>query len=247
MKKSSSTHLQPLTQKEKLVLEFIESELAEKGIAPSYTEIKEYFGFASFNSVQNYLKQLMGKGYIHLPGDNQKRAIHILHSAQSVQSHLQSVQNSHIAPPPNSRSPQKDQLLLGPSREEILSLPLLGKVAAGKPIESFAHDEYVDVPPSMVRNPSKTFALKVAGDSMIDDGIFDGDIILVQKQNNASNGEIIVAIVDNEATVKRFYQKQIEQDKKIELRPANPSMSSMWFHPSQVEVRGVVVGLMRKF
>ncbi|WP_374021183.1 transcriptional repressor LexA [Bdellovibrio bacteriovorus] len=124
-------------------------------------------------------------------------------------------------------------------------------MAAGQPIEAIKHDEFVDVPPSMIRNPSKSFALKVQGDSMIEDGIFDEDIILVQKQDSASNGDIVVATVENEATVKRIYVRARpdsgSSEKLVELRPSNSTMKSMWYSPEEVEIRGIVVGLIRKF
>lgn len=233
--------LPPLTPKEKSVLEFIENHLLESGISPSYQEIKDHFGLASFNSVQNYLKQLLNKGYIANP-QNQKRAIQVLHSASAVQEQLLSKVSTATGSP-------RSQLLQ--ARDEILSLPLLGKVAAGQPIEAIKHDEYIDVPPSMVRVPSKSFALKVQGDSMIDDGIFDEDIILIQKQSSANNGDIVVATVEDEATVKRFYLRAKPEapgsEKWVELRPSNSTMKSMWFDPAQVEIRGIVVGLIRKF
>ncbi len=225
----------PLTEKEKTVLEFIESEIAQNGVSPSYQEIRDHFGFASFNSVQNYLKQLSQKGYIQL-ALNQKRAIQLLHSSMAVQQNL----------PSKSGSPRSSFLRTPGGREEILTLPLLGKVAAGSPIEAFEHDEFVQVPPDMIRNPSKSYALKVSGSSMIEDGIFDGDLILVQKQNSASNGEIIVASIENESTVKRFYL-QNKPEKMIELRPANSTMKSMWYEPDKVDIQGVVVGLIRRF
>jgi repressor LexA len=231
----------PLTIKEKSILEFLEERLSETGVSPSYQEIKDHFGFASFNSVQNYLKQLTSKGYI-FAANNQKRAIQILHSASTVQEGVAklSAVRSH---PKKSPKETPRELLLQTSREEVLSLPLLGHVAAGSPIEAFEHDEFIDVPPSLVRNSDKTFALKVKGASMIEDGIFDGDIILVQKQANASNGEIVVATVDNESTVKRIYAKQ----EQVELRPANSTMKSMWYPPHRIQIQGVVVGLLRKF
>ncbi|MNJ91393.1 LexA repressor [compost metagenome] len=231
---TKKTPLPPLTPKEKSVLEYIEHHLMSSGVSPSYQEIKDHFGLASFNSVQNYLKQLTNKGYIANP-QNQKRAIQVIHSASAVQEQLQSKQVS------TTTGSSRTQLLQ--AREEILSLPLLGKVAAGQPIEALTHDEFIDVPPSMVRNPSKSFALKVQGESMIEDGIHDGDVILIQKQNSANNGDIIVATVDNEATVKRFYLKS----NQVELRPSNSTMKSMWFSPDQVDIRGIVVGLIRKF
>lgn len=224
--------LPPLTEKEKAVLEMIENSLLERGISPSYQEIRDHFGFASFNSVQNYLKQLAQKGYIQNPS-HQKRAIQILNSASSVPDFIR----AQRAQPSNS------------SRPEAVELPLLGKVAAGLPLEAFAHDEYVDVPASLVRNPQKTFALKVSGSSMIEDGIFDGDIILVQRQNTARNGEIVVATVGDESTVKRFYLKNHSNpsERKVELRPANATMESLWYPVDQVHIKGVVVGLIRKF
>lgn len=238
---TKKTPLPPLTPKEKAVLEFIEGHILSSGVSPSYQEIKDHFGLASFNSVQNYLKQLTNKGYIENPL-GQKRAIQVLHSASAVQER-QSKMVSTTAGSPRS------QLLQ--ARDEILSLPLLGKVAAGQPIEALKHDEFIDVPPSMVRNPSKSFALKVQGDSMIEDGIFDEDVILVQKQNSANNGDIVVATVENEATVKRIYMRSQpgspNGEKMIELRPSNSSMKSMWFSPEEVEIRGIVTGLIRKF
>lgn len=243
----------PMTEKEKAVLGFIEQNLAETGVAPSYQEIKDHFGFASFNSVQNYLKQLTQKGYIHIPS-NQKRAIQILHSANSVQEIVQAKSKQTL-----KESPRRSLLHTPSEREEILSLPLLGKVAAGRPLEAFEYNEFVDVPPSLVRNPSKSFALRVSGQSMIEDGIFDGDIIIVQKQATASNGEIVVATVENESTVKRFYMRSSKDkppdevhfgktsEKWVELKPANSTMSSMWYTPNDVEVQGVVVSLLRKF
>jgi repressor LexA len=242
----------PLTDKEKAVLELIEARISQSGVSPSYQEIKDHFGFASFNSVQNYLKQLTNKGYIQI-ANNQKRAIQILNSSQSVQKTVQKIVQSQN--PPSRSEPSRSLLLQTPSgREEVLTLPLLGKVAAGAPIEAFEHDEFVQVPMNLVRNPMKSYALKVSGSSMIDDGIFDGDIILVQKQSSASNGEIVVASIDNESTVKRFFlrnepgrQTDKESGKIVELRPANPALKSMWYPPDVVDIQGVVVALIRKF
>ena len=247
---------EPLTPKEKNVLEFLEAYMARHGFSPSYQEIKDHFGFASFNSVQRYLKQLEKKNYLHSPGGNKKRAIQLLHSSTAVQSSVVEL---------NPSSSHYDSMR-GPSAvpAESLSLPMLGRVAAGQPIEAFEHDEFVDVPASFVRNPSRSYALRVQGHSMIEEGIHDGDIVLVQEQKQATQGEIVVAVVEGEATVKRFYRHKkswrpadlqknweervsVNEEEKIELRPANAQMESMWFHPSEVEIRGVIVGLMRRY
>lgn len=198
----------PLSLKELNVLEFIEQFIEAKAVAPTFQEIKDHFGFASFNSVQRYLKQLQDKHYLHIPGGNQKRAMQILHSSRSVSKSLQERISAPVVTQPQYPSSPQPTLKKEPSvpqAPEALSLPLLGRVAAGSPIEAFTHDEYIDVPLSMVRNPAKTYALVVEGQSMIEDGILDGDVILVQKQSYANNGETVVAMVNNQATVKRFY------------------------------------------
>jgi len=244
--------LPSLTLKEKSVLEFIETEIMSSGISPSYQEIKEHFDFASFNSVQNYLKQLMNKGYVAL-APNQKRAIQILHPSSSVQDQLKS--RSHLRRVETSvqdmnleKGPLSSKLLQ--TGREVLSLPLLGRVAAGAPIERVEHDEFIEVPPSLLKNKSNAFALKVEGDSMIEDGIHNGDVILVQMQETAKDGDIVVATIEDEATVKRYYHRlspTSSNQKMVELRPANSKMKSMWFKPEQVLIRGIVVGLIRQF
>lgn len=251
----------PLTLKEKEVLEFIESFVTKKGIAPSYQEIRKAFGFASFNSVQRYLKQLQAKNYLYLPGDNQKRAIQVLQSSKSYANLLRITSASnHPQTKPNQRKEASPTEGVSPPQVESLSLPLLGRVAAGVPIEAFLNEESVDVPASLIRYPSKTFGLVVQGQSMIEDGIHDGDLIFVQKQTYAQNGDTVVATMENQATVKRFYlhnEKDIHnypQDDSqsrsgplVELRPANSQMKSLWVEPDRISIQGIVVALLRRF
>jgi len=218
---------QPLTPKEKLVLEYIETYVQTSGVPPTFSEIKEFFNLASFNSVQKYLKQLQEKSYISVPKGNQKRAIQILNSSQAYRQTLQK-----FTPPPIA-SPDGNSF----------TIPLLGRVAAGRPLEAMEHDEHIVAPAHFLKRPDKSFALRVVGQSMIEDGILDGDVILVQKQSIANNGDIVVASVENEATVKRFYLK----DSQVELRPANSTMTSLWLSPDEVEIQGLVVGLLRKY
>jgi repressor LexA len=235
----------PLSVKEKAVLEFLEIYLSREGVSPTYQEICNHFGFASLNSVQRYLKQLEFKGYIQLPWANQKRAITVLHPSSTVQTAMQSSIESSSTAFATQRISNVVSMIQPPSQSENFSLPLLGRVAAGAPIEAYEHDEFIDVPASLVRHADRTYALRVQGQSMIEDGILDGDVILVQRQSSASNGEIVVAMIGEEATVKRFYRQP--QDRQIELRPANSTMESMWFDSSEVQIRGIVVGLIRKF
>ncbi len=230
----SPSLLKPLTPKEKMVLDHIENQILTSGVSPSYQEIKEHFGFSSFNSVQNYLKQLKEKGYISW-NQNQKRSLEILYSAEAKKKELtrkfQSVQHS--------------------TAEEVLALPFYGKVAAGLPLERVETGETVQIPSSYIRDPNKTFALRVEGESMIDEGILDGDLILVQSQETAKNGDLVVATVDNESTVKRYFHRPYPygeiKEMMIELRPSNPKMNSLWYSPEEVLVRGLVVGLLRQY
>jgi len=243
--------LSPLTSKERLVLDFIELELTTKGISPSYQEICDHFGFASFNSVQNYLKQLTTKGYVQIP-QNQKRAIHLIHSAQDFHRNLNRRLNGSQEPlsvslPDQSSNPITDHEM--PSL--VLAIPFLGRVAAGLPIERLQDNEFMDVPISMMKTPGDYFALKVEGDSMIDEGIFDGDFLVILSQKTARDGDLVVASIDDGSTVKRFFHKKnpatSSAEKMIELRPANPNLTSMWYHPQQVDLRGLVKALLRTY
>jgi repressor LexA len=255
----------PLTLKEKKVLEFIESYIGEQGIAPSYQEIKEHFGFASFNSIQRYLKQLQDKSYIHIPPGNQKRAITVLHSSNAIQSSMglmsrpmsQPTQTNFSQPKFSIPNSKKEAPHESPPVVESLSLPLLGKVAAGLPLEASEHNEFIEAPASMIRQPHKTYALRVVGQSMIEDGILDGDVIFVERREGARNGETVVAVIEQEATVKKFFMhnnpqafqqsKDTKSSLQVELRPANSQMESFWYRPDQVQIQGVVVGLIRQF
>jgi len=124
----------------------------------------------------------------------------------------------------------------------LVSIPLLGKITAGKPIERIEEDEHIKVPANMVRKD--TYALKVSGHSMIDDNIQDGDIVIIEKRHSAENGQSVVALINNEqVTLKKFY---IEVD-GIRLQPANPDMEAILLKNEEVEVLGVVTGVIRKF
>ncbi len=249
--KKLNTLLPSLTSKEKAVLHFIETELVTKSISPSYQEICDHFGFASFNSVQNYLKQLSNKGYVSF-AQNQKRAIQILHSAQDFQKDLVerlqvSAEPSHVSfDGQSSPSSYRNE-----DHSKVLPIPFLGKVAAGQPIERITDNEFIDIPKNLVKNTQNLFALKVEGDSMIEEGIFDGDTLVIQSQKVARDGDLVVASIEDEATVKRFYNKTNPQTpalgKLIELRPANKKLSSMWYQPQQVDIRGLVKALIRSY
>lgn len=123
-----------------------------------------------------------------------------------------------------------------------IELPLHGSVAAGNPIEALEGDQTIEVPASMVGRGSH-YALTVSGESMIEDGIFDGDVIIVKSARTAHNGETVIATINNEATVKRYYKKS----KSIELHPANSSMSPIIVNDGDFQIKGILVGLYRSY
>jgi len=125
-----------------------------------------------------------------------------------------------------------------------VELPLLGRVAAGAPIEAIETDNSLTIPEDFVRRPHNAFALRVQGESMVGEGILDGDFIVVEKRPAADNGETVVAVIDGEATVKRFYR---ERGGKVRLQPANPQVEPIMVKEKDLEVRGVVVAVLRKY
>lgn len=123
------------------------------------------------------------------------------------------------------------------------ALPLYGYIAAGSPIEAISNPEHIDVP-AQLRTPNPCYVLEVRGDSMIEEGILDGDWVVIEHRQRANNGEIVVALVDGEeATLKRLEQRSNE----VILHPANSSLSAMHFSPEQVQIQGVLVGQMRRY
>ena len=122
-------------------------------------------------------------------------------------------------------------------------VPVLGSVAAGKPIEAVVLPESISIPPTFMKR-GKHFILKVNGNSMIDEHIADGDFIILRERNNAQNGETVVALIDGtEATVKKYYTKS----GKVELHPANIEVETLILDPERIQIQGVVVGVMRKY
>jgi repressor LexA len=134
---------------------------------------------------------------------------------------------------------------LVPQRKEAraVEVPLLGRVAAGRPIEALEQDDSIALPEEFIRRDN-TYVLRVAGNSMVDDGIWDGDYVVVEERSTAESGETVIAMIGGEATVKRFYR---EKGGKIRLQPANEKINPIIVRASDLEVRGVVVAVMRKY
>jgi len=208
-----------LTQRQKEILEFIEDFHEREGIAPTHREICDRFGYSSYGTVYKHLKLLAEKGYLWRDW-NQKRGLKLL------------------KPIPGRRGS-------GDGPGGFKELPFFGLIAAGKPIEALSGSDRLSVPEHLLggRRSGSHYVLRVKGDSMIDEGIHDGDFVVVQSREAADAGEMVVALVGEEATLKRFFP----EGERVRLQPANPHMQPFFVPAADVRVQGVVVGLMRRF
>lgn len=205
-----------LSKRQAEILDYIARQLDLKGYPPSVREIGEAVGLQSSSTVHNHLTQLEQKGYIRRD-PTKPRAIMILKPNDEMDAFY-----------------EEDKPF-----DEMINVPLIGTVAAGTPILASQNvEDTITFPMHLVRN-NNSFMLRVKGDSMINAGIFDGDLLLVTPQKVASNGDIVVAVIGEEATVKTFYR---EKD-RIRLQPENDAMDPIYV--DEVELAGKVTGLFR--
>lgn len=205
-----------LTPRQRAAYDFIAEFLDRRGFAPSFEEIRRHLGLASLNAVAKLVGQLRRRGALAPVPANAKRA-------------LRPARGWRLVARPAQPSP-------------AFTVPLLGVVAAGAPIEPVENPERVEVPQALL-GPGDRYALRVRGDSMIEDGILDGDLVVVRRAETARNGETVVAVVDGEATLKRFHLRGPE----VTLRPANAALRPITARADRVEIRGVLVGLLRRY
>jgi repressor LexA len=190
-------------------------------------------------AVYFYLRQYI-EGHGFSPTYDEIRRHFGFQSYQSVQKYLAQLERKgYIRIPERNRS---RMIMLVEHGGRSVVIQMAGLVAAGSPIEAIEQKETVDVPEELLGS-GEYFALKVRGNSMVDEGIMDGDTIVVQKQTTAVNGQTVVALVDGNATVKKFFWRKGE----VELRPANASMSSIFVREGEFAIQGVVVGLLRRY
>ena len=220
-----------LTPKQKLILDFITEFRGKHGYAPSQHEIAKHFGYSSLGTVQNYLVRLERQGALTKTW-NARRSTQVVPPPQPLAS--SAIDMMSYAPGSNFYKEHR-----------AVSLPLVGRVAAGRPIEAIAAQETVDVPTAMIKGKAD-FVLKVVGDSMIEDGILDGDYVVIKKQPRAENGQTVVALINNEATIKRYQRKS----SRIELHPANPKYKPIIVEANTPDaetfkIEGVLMGVIR--
>jgi len=204
-----------LTERQRDILNFIREFQKERGIAPTHREICDRFGFSSYGTVYKHLSLLEKKGLIKRDW-NQKRGVEVI--------------DEKPAETPRNES------------SGVRELPLFGYIAAGRPLDVDVSNETIAVPEHLTTR-GENYVLKVRGDSMIEDGILDGDLVIIHRREDAYNGEMVVANVSGEVTLKRIYR----EGERVRLQPANSMMSPIFAPARDVSVQGVVVGLMRRF
>src|SRR5499427_1707337 len=234
-----------LTRKQRELLLFINQRLTATGVSPSFDEMKDALNLKSKSGIHRLVSGLEERGFIRrLP--HRARALEVVKLPEE----------SAAAPAPHERGRFSPTVIRGDfanslpgttvaNDAEAVDLPLYGRIAAGTPIEALRDQStMVGVPASLLGRGSEHYALEVAGDSMIDVGILDGDTVIIQRGDTAENGSIVVALIDNEeVTLKRLRRRGAS----IALEPANQAYETRIFGPDRVQVQGRLVGLIRRF
>jgi len=224
-----------LTKKQKNLLLYINKKIRSSGVSPSYEEMKNSLNLKSKSGIHRLISALQERGFVRRLA-HKARALEVLKLPETASAN--DIYNSF------SPSVIQGGLDNETSNKKINSVPVLGKIAAGTPIEAIQNEvSKVSIPEELSKN-GQHFGLKVSGDSMIDAGINDGDTVIVKKSDTANNGQIVVALIDdNEAMLKRIRKK----GKIVALESANKRYETKIFGPDRVKVQGILVSLYRKF
>lgn len=238
-----------LTPKQYELLVYIDRCLKDRGVSPSFDEMKDALGLRSKSGIHRLMTGLEERGFIRrLP--HRARALEVIRLPENVAAR-------HEAPPPRRAPSFTPNVIKGDFRSDfrlaglpaaaaanVVNLPLYGRIAAGTPIAALAdHGRFIEVPVGMLGD-GEHYALEVEGDSMIEAGIFEGDTVIIERTDNAENGAIVVALVDNEeVTLKRIRRR----GQSIALEPANRAYEPRICGPDQVKVQGRLVALFRRY
>jgi repressor LexA len=217
-----------LTRKQSELLTYINARLSESGVSPSFEEMKDALALKSKSGVHRLISALEERGFIRrLP--NRARALEILRMPDT-RAGIASNPKAPVTPPQAAN-------------DSVVELPLHGRIAAGMPIEALEGQSSLPVPAALL-GPGEHYALEVAGDSMVEEGILDGDYALIRKTDTAREGEIVVALIDdNEATLKTFRR----EGQMIRLDPANRRYDPQRYRPDRVRIQGRLAGLLRRY
>jgi repressor LexA len=217
-----------LTRKQSELLTYISQRLGESGVSPSFEEMKDALELKSKSGVHRLISALEERGFIRrLP--NRARALEVLRMPDAKSGAGAAPARTTVRPPE--------------AANDVIELELHGRIAAGMPIEALEGQSTLPVPAALL-GPGEHYALEVAGDSMVEEGILDGDYALIRKTETARDGEIVVALIDeNEATLKTFRR----EGQMIRLDPANRRYDPQRYRPDQVRIQGRLAGLLRRY
>jgi repressor LexA len=215
-----------LTAKQRELLLFIDNRLKESGISPSFDEMRDALDLKSKSGVHRLISALEERGFIRrLP--NRARALEVVKLPETRPA-ATVTQIRPVAPAPAN---------------DVMDIPLHGRIAAGTPIEALQGTESFAVPAALL-GPGEHYALEVAGDSMVEEGILDGDFALIRKSDVARDGEIVVALIDNEEATLKTYRRE---GRMIRLDPANSRYEPQRYEESRVRIQGRLAGLIRRY
>ena len=208
-----------LTFQQEKLLKFIIDYQKQNNVTPSFDEMKDGLDLKSKSGIHRIVSALEERGYIKKL-NNRARAIEIIKNVNLIDTES------------------------GKNKNNIISIPILGKIAAGLPIEAISDNtNYIELPETLLKK-GEYFILNVEGDSMIEAGIFDGDQVVIRKANNANNGEIVVALIDNnEATLKRIFKR----GQQVALQPENSNYKTVIYGPDRIQIQGVLKHLIRSY
>ena len=228
-----------LTRKQHELITFIQNKLEESGISPSFEEMKEALDLKSKSGVHRLISALEERGFIRrLP--NRARALEVIKTPEGsvAKAAPRAAANANDA-----LAPLRTPASRGTPANDVIELPLHGRIAAGVPIEAIEGQSTLPVPAALL-GAGEHYALEVSGDSMIDAGILDGDYALVRRTNTARDGEIVVALIRGEEATLKYLRREAGM---IRLDPANGAYDPQIYQPGEVEVQGKLAGLLRRY
>ena len=233
-----------LTRRQKQVLDFLVGFINRQGYSPSFEEIGESLKLSSLATVHKHLETLERKGFIRR-GYNQSRSVEVVAVPGSVPFAKTAIRAFGRAKLPGGRAARATEAgQVPPAFLGNLEFPLLGRIAAGQPVEAIPNPETLSLG-DLTSGKANIYVLRVKGDSMVDDHICNGDYILVEGTDTAENGEIVVALTGGtDATLKRLFR---EPSGKVRLQPANAQMDPIVLPAREVKIQGRVIGVLRKY
>jgi repressor LexA len=227
-----------LTAKQHELIRFIQERLEETGISPSFEEMKEALDLKSKSGVHRLISALEERGFIRrLP--NRARALEVIKVPEDAVSSPRNAMPANDTVIGQTTAPK----IAPEPANDVIEIPLHGRIAAGAPIEALEGQSSLPVPAALL-GPGEHYALEVSGDSMVEAGIFDGDFALVRRTNTARDGEIVVALVRGEEATLKYIHKD---GGLVRLDPANASYDPQVYGPDEVEVQGKLAGLLRRY